>query len=380
MKKLITAAVLLYFFILPDAYACTAFLVFDGKRALAGNNEDFWNSKTQMRFVPAQNGKYGGVYFGFDDGFPQGGMNDQGLFFDGFATAPLKVKKSLNKESFRGNLIEKAMEECATVDEVVALFDRYNLQILERAMLMFGDRHGDSVIIEGDEFLRKEGKFQVVTNFYQSRTAPGGVSCDRFKIATTMLEKADAYTVNLCRRVLAAVHNEIGAPTQYSNIYDLNSGIVYLYHFHNFENEVKLNLEKELEKGARTVEIASLFPRTFAAEAFKQRKAKEVREEREKRRAKKMDPALLEDYLGKYQVDPKLEPETFFELVRKGDSLNALLPDGERLELIPEGKDRFFQIIDFGSVNLTFFRNEEGKVVALDRELLGQKVRCEKVN
>ena len=42
------------------------------------------------------------------------------------------------------------------------LFARHDLRFLENAMLMFADRSGDSVIIEGDEFLRKEGRFQVV--------------------------------------------------------------------------------------------------------------------------------------------------------------------------------------------------------------------------
>ena len=44
-----------------------------------------------------------------------------------------------------------------------SLFKKHNLAFLTNAMLMFADKHGDSVIIEGDEFLRIEGDHQVVT-------------------------------------------------------------------------------------------------------------------------------------------------------------------------------------------------------------------------
>jgi tetratricopeptide (TPR) repeat protein len=38
-----------------------------------------------------------------------------------------------------------------------------------------------------------------------------------------------------------------------------------LYHFHDFENAVTLQLQKELRKGRRTIDIASLFPNSSAA-------------------------------------------------------------------------------------------------------------------
>ena len=49
-----------------------------------------------------------------------------------------------------GNLCDKVMAECATVKEVLAIFDQYNLEFLKQGMLMFGDATANSVIIEGD--------------------------------------------------------------------------------------------------------------------------------------------------------------------------------------------------------------------------------------
>ena len=49
------------------------------------------------------------------------------------------------------------------------------------------------------------------------------------------------------------------AATQYSNVYDLKKGLVFLYHFHNFEEVVCIDLKKELEKGAHEIDLPSLF-------------------------------------------------------------------------------------------------------------------------
>ena len=128
------------------------------------------------------------------------------------------------------------------------------------------DPSGDAVLFEGDEVLWKLGHYQVGTNFYQSQwdlTTPP--PCDRFRIATQMLEDAAEINVELIRKVLMATHQEGAGQTVYSNIYDLKNGLVYLYHFHNFENVVVIDLADELKQGVRILDIPSLFPETFAA-------------------------------------------------------------------------------------------------------------------
>jgi hypothetical protein len=55
-------------------------------------------------------------------------MNDQGLFFDHTATGPLEVVLSKHKESPKRNLIYEVMNKCATVEEALAVYDKYNLQ------------------------------------------------------------------------------------------------------------------------------------------------------------------------------------------------------------------------------------------------------------
>ena len=89
------------------AHACTAFLATGGDVVLAGNNEDSVNPRTKVWFVPSADGQFGRVYFGFDSLSPQGGMNERGLFFDGFATAPRKVVRSTDKPVYTGGLTDK---------------------------------------------------------------------------------------------------------------------------------------------------------------------------------------------------------------------------------------------------------------------------------
>ncbi|MCU0918078.1 MAG: hypothetical protein MUC88_26480 [Planctomycetes bacterium] len=359
--------------------ACTAFLVARGDTVLVGNNEDYYNPRTHVWFVPAEEGRLGRVYFGFDDFNPQGGMNERGLFFDGFATAPRKVVRSVGKPAYPGSLIDKVMSECGTVAQVLAVFDRYNLEFLERAMLMFGDATGDSAIIEGDDVVRKQGRFQVVTNFYQSQTSAGQEPCDRYKIAVSMLRASEEVSVPLCRRILAAVHAEGEAKTLYSNIYDLKRRTVHVYHFHNFENVVTFDLAEELKKGKHSFDLPALFPPTFAANDFAQKKIRELEQQQKVRRAMDVDPEIYNRYVGQYQLTGAPIPGLVVTLVREANRLYLDVPGMTRYELSPEAPTRFFYLT-FGSLlKLAFLQDDQGRTVGFDADLNGTKISAKKI-
>ncbi|MBN2543263.1 tetratricopeptide repeat protein [bacterium] len=253
------------------SFGCTIFTTAEGDLVLVGNNEDWKNPNTKVWFKPAEEGKYGRVYFGFDNFFPQGGVNDQGLCFDWTATQLLEVENSADKPVYEGNLIEKVMEECATVDEALALLDQFSKKFFERAQLMIVDKTGDAAIVEGDIIHRKEGKYQILTNFYQSQYEPDSFPCTRYKIADRMLSENENISIDLFRKILSAVHQEGDwGGTQYSNIYDLNAGLIYLYHFHNFEDGMLIEIDTELAKGENFYDIPMLFPDNFAYISYKE--------------------------------------------------------------------------------------------------------------
>lgn len=260
------------------ALGCTVFSASDGTTVLAGNNEDYYNTSTRIWFLPREDGKYGRVYFGFDDFVRQGGMNDQGLFFDTVSAPRLEMPQYKDNYEYPGDLLTVAMEKCATVQEVIALYRDIGpfLNTTDppstTGTFLYADKLGQSVIIEGDVHVLKESRFQVMTNFYQSRPELGGHPCRRYDIAKGMLQANPTVTVDLFKRVLAATHleHEVGAsnPTVYSNIYDLQKGEIHIYHYHNFTNVVVLNLAQELKKGRHQYDLPSLFPETLAATVY----------------------------------------------------------------------------------------------------------------
>jgi len=267
MKKI--TIVLLFVILCAGVFACSMFTkTIDGK-TLVGNNEDGPYPDVITWFSPAEEGKYGVCYLGYKrDFFPQGGMNDQGLCFDGFATEYKPITETMNKPDLDWNLIPHIMETCTTIDDVIAEFDKYKLHALESAMLMFVDRTGDSVIIEGDEFIRKEGDFQIITNFYQSEVKEGEkTGCARYDNLLDQLPGLEV-TIEDFTKALASAHAEGKYSTQFSNIFDLNTLKLYLYHFHNYTNLVVIDVSEELAKGEHFIDIPSLFPKLFAYDSF----------------------------------------------------------------------------------------------------------------
>jgi len=242
------------------ADACTVFYASDGQLMLGGSNEDWSDPHTGVFFIPAEAGKHGWVKFGFMSGWPQGGMNDQGLFWDATACSALDMPDSeANKEKFDGPLMQKVMEECGTVQEALCLFEKYYCDDQYKAQYLIGDTTGNSVIVEGDCYILKDKNYQVMTNFYQSHPDLGGYPCWRYETAVSMLESTDEISTDLFGAILSATHQEGRYPTQYSNIYDLKSGVVYLCYFHNFEEFISIDLKANLEKGRNTHDLPSLF-------------------------------------------------------------------------------------------------------------------------
>jgi len=259
---------------------CTIVTIAKDNAVLAGNNEDWTEPRTKIWFVPASKEAYGRVYVGFDhapihDRF-QGGMNDQGLFMDMNAVKPTGWHEKPGKPSFQGDLVEQILAHYSTVDEVVEFFQQHNVPDLNILRVPVADSKGNSVIVEWGkgqlQFLYKEDCYQISTNFIQSNYEnPEEYPCQRYKIADRILRKATAASVDLIRAVLSATHSEHISPTLYSNICDLKEKRIYLYFFHNFEEERAFDLDTALKKGQAEYPMHSLFTTIpFAAHQFSQ--------------------------------------------------------------------------------------------------------------
>jgi len=269
--------------------SCTIFTASIGGRVLFGNNEDYFNRHTYYWVEPWKNGKYGVVYLGTDDFFPQGAINEKGLAYDanGLPEVPLNRHPeflSVPTEWLSNPklAIEKIMEEASNVDEVISILTRYNFgDITGNQMgyqLMFADARGNAVVIsaglDGElAFTRKKKgeRFLVSTNFNRANPNNGRYPCPRYRVATYNLGEMDfknVLTVDHFKSILKFVSAEgPKVNTLYSNIFDLKNGDIYLYYWHQFDEVVKLNVSDLLVKGQQRGKISDLFSKQTVEKA-----------------------------------------------------------------------------------------------------------------
>jgi len=275
MKYLFLSLLLIAFvFYYGKALACTIFNANQDNIVLVGNNED-WNYSTDVEvwFVPSTRESYGRVCFGWNQFLflqvAQGGVNDQGLFFD-WALCPKSnpPKFSFKKKIATFSLPENLLAKCSTVDEAIRWLKQYNFLYI-RSHIMLVDKSGASAVIEWVKgkmvVIKKKHNYQVITNFWLSHPELGKFPCRRYDKVTEMMEKRNETSVEYFSSILKTVSQykrmEDGEETGtiYSNVYDLVNGEVYIYYKRDLENPIKFNLEKELKKGKHSYKLKSLF-------------------------------------------------------------------------------------------------------------------------
>jgi hypothetical protein len=361
--------------------ACTAFYVKSGDRILVGNNEDGSNPETRIWTVPAGQGKYGRLYFGFSDLSAQGGINEQGLWFDAFGLPVQTVGKAAGA-FYPGDLQDLLMSECGTVDEVIEMLGRFNRSAMTRYQWMFGDQTGKSVIVEGDTLIFPQDPYQIATNFRQS-VHPGGkgYECLRYKIASEMLGREAGPDIVHLRAILSATHSEGDDVTLYSYIADLSSGLLYVYHFHNFEQPLVLNVQEMIAKGNQVYALPELFPVTAAAEAFYYRMRSDLARKRAERLFDGFDGSTFPQYPGRYRiVDPQVMTGQTIDLLQGDGCLQLHLNGGGAYLLFPASPTTF-SMLSYGGLDFhcRFERGADQSVDALIMESPGLSVRAERI-
>lgn len=241
-----------------DSICCSMIKITQNGITIVGNNEDYYIPNSRIWFEPGVNGNYGAVYVGHDNLYPQGGMNEAGLVFDGFTASYKEIKDTAGKQYISPlDLEKKILQECATVEEVKNLVSRYNISFWSAGVLIFVDRTGKYLYIDGDDLIIGQDEYIIQTN----RHLLEHKGCQRFEKASRILESRRNTSVDFCKSVMDSIHQEGNwGGTQYTTIYDLNNGVVHLYYFHNFENVITFNLKEELKKGNRVLNIPELFP------------------------------------------------------------------------------------------------------------------------
>ncbi len=341
----------------PRVESCAMIAIRGDATALMGNNEDFVEPGV-LWFVPGKPGRFGRVNVGFRDDFAQGSMNEKGLAFDAAVVAEVPWGADPAKPTPK-NLLDRIMNECATVEEALAYFGRFNCAHLARSQFLLADASGDAAVVAwlpdaGLSVRRIDGDHLIATN---TRLAPSGYRCQRFVRAEQVLRARGDASRETMTLALEAIHQRgAGAFTAYATIYDLRARRVFVHDLANFGEAVSLDLAAELEKKPPTRRIADLFPKNDRLAALRQSPPREDYGTRVTLAAEALDR-----FVGTYSPVPA--PEIRVRVVREGDGLRVENPGQPAARLFPESDVSFRIAPDRGTV--TFRVAADGSVDGL---------------
>lgn len=258
MKYLLTTFALLILFPFANIACSMCKITMNGK-TVVGNNEDWTNPNSQIRFEPKGKGKYGYMCVGFDDNFPQGAVNEAGLMFDGFAMPFKASKETIKKRVVNDSVaIDTIMKSFSTVLQVKAYLSTVDLSTLTRSMLVFIDKSGEYLRVESDELFLGNEPLQTFSNFYPSLTLnTSQVNLPYYQNGCRFLSHTRPQAnLSYCSSVMKSFRQRT---TQYTTVYNLEKSIIRLFHFQNFQDFIDISLSHELKKGKRIVRIPELF-------------------------------------------------------------------------------------------------------------------------
>lgn len=255
-----------------QSHACSMFVIIKDGKVMVGNNEDFWNQNSRMWFERGNKDEFGVVYVGFDDLWPQGAINDQGLVFDGFAMPYLEIKEYEGKvPPEQEDFLQFIMRTCSNVEEVKDIFLKWDLRGMETSMFYFVDKSGKQLIVEGDFIDIRNQSYDIISNFYPSQCDNlNDVTIKHYQKGRKLIETKQDTSVSVFTSLLDSLHQESswGGGTLYSTLYDLKEGIIYLYYNHDFNNVITININEELQKENHIIEILKLFPDNKKGQEF----------------------------------------------------------------------------------------------------------------
>jgi hypothetical protein len=227
--------------------ACTIFVLTDENHALFCNNEDFSNPNTRIWFMPGSAGHLGCAIVGYDDGFPQGGVNTAGLALDWVAGFSEKWELDAPIPDAAGYSSLRVLKTCATVQAAIDFFRSHPEPGFGYARILVADRSGASVIISASR-----GKLRVESATQCRGFGYGGRTLDR------LLARHPAPTEANATEILHACLQRGRYATKYSTVYDMKSGEILVFSLGAPDNEVRLNLTAELAKGGHYYDMPKL--------------------------------------------------------------------------------------------------------------------------
>ncbi|ASK28932.1 hypothetical protein CEY12_01865 [Chryseobacterium sp. T16E-39] len=276
------------FFTTSLGKACTIFMANDGKNIWIGNNEDESSEMNyRLWYFPKENTSLGYMLWsekldGHDSEmwqYPQGGLNEYGLFMDYTAIDDIPVIISPLKKRREQEVVNDILKSCKTVEEALGFINQFNLVKLSGAQLFIGDASGNYATVHGNYVVRKTDRNFSLTNYC---IANGHKEvCWRRETAYSKLTAFKSFNKDNVSGILreAAQKWPGDVVTNYSMAVNLKKQEIILYYKNDFKTPRTINLSVELKKGKHFRDMAAYFPyslTTVLKDQYKQKGIKEV--------------------------------------------------------------------------------------------------------
>ncbi len=259
-----------------NSTACTIFMINDGQNVWIGNNEDeVFSTKYRLWYFPAKQNAYGymlwtelrlgKLFNGLMHKYPQGGLNEFGLFMDYTAIDKVPITNEPNRNNRKKELVNDILKSCKTVNEAISFIEKYNLIKLTEAQLFIADATGDYATVHGGYIVRKSENNFALTNYCINNGHKE--ACYRRDVATKYLRTNTSYKLEDIKNILQKSTQKPPQTliTNYSMAIDLRKGIIHLYYKNDFTIETTINLNDELKKGKRHKDMIDYFPKDIAS-------------------------------------------------------------------------------------------------------------------
>lgn len=176
-----------------SALACSIVYFIDtttGKIYVANNEDYYYNVKDYIQIMPVKKNKHARLWYGWDK-FSQGGINDQGLFFDGAVAPKQEIPNGYHNPNGR-NVGDELLANCKTTQEAIDYLEKEKIAI-NTGHILIGDAHGQAVILEwvnGEKIIVPiKNNVLIATNFLHSDTSAGGYPCYRYNDIQSRIKK-----------------------------------------------------------------------------------------------------------------------------------------------------------------------------------------------
>ncbi|MDQ2656634.1 MAG: carboxypeptidase-like regulatory domain-containing protein, partial [Bacteroidota bacterium] len=200
-----------------------------------------------------QPGRYGSIQFTFaSEGWPQGGMNERGLFFDAAQTPFQEIEFDSEKSTPSFYMWQEILDRFSTVQDAIEFLKQYSIPELSETTVVLADETGDAAIIGVHnhklDIQRIAGQYMMQSNFSTWHPELSEeLVCPRYQAAERFLSLSPASDLETVRTILKKTHQD--SLTVYSNIYDLKNKTINTYYERNFDDATVTTLPDLFQYG-----------------------------------------------------------------------------------------------------------------------------------